>query len=223
MKALALKGFDALSSLRLWLSGWVAGIRLFLDPSKLDMVFEMDRALSTDMPERIARLRTREQQRAAFDARARLTVDVQALAALPAGTLGHAFAEFLRDNRLDPASIPTLPAQTDEEYLSAHLYETHDLWHVVTGFPADIAGELGVQAVYSAQIGGDLAKLLVGGGLLQSAIREPDDFDRRLDAVVTGRRIGREAEPLFGVAWAGLWTTPLADVRRQLGVSVQPA
>jgi ubiquinone biosynthesis protein Coq4 len=33
-------------------------------------------------------------------------------------------------------------------------YETHDIWHVVTGFHTDVAGELGLQAFYLAQFPG---------------------------------------------------------------------
>jgi ubiquinone biosynthesis protein Coq4 len=201
--------------------GWLAGIRLFFDPSKLDMVFTMDRDLDEDaMAERIADLRSHDVQRAALDARRRLDVDLDRLRALPEGTLGRSYAEFLAENGLDPKDIPTLPANDDAEFVSAHLYETHDLWHVVTGFRSDVAGELGVQAVYAAQFGGKLARVLVGGGLLQSAILAPGDFARRLDAVVEGWRVGREADDLFGVPWQDLWDRPLDDVRRDLNVRV---
>jgi ubiquinone biosynthesis protein Coq4 len=199
----------------------LAGIRLFLDPTKTDMVFELNRyGDKTGLAASVAQLRGHDSARAAFDSRRRLVVDVARLGALPPATLGRTFVDYLADNGLDPKELPTLPANDDGEYLSAHLTETHDLWHVVTGFRTDVAGELGLQAVYAAQIGGGLPHVILGGGLLQSALRTPDDFSRRLDAIVEGWRIGRQARCLFGVPWDELWEQPLETVRRDLGVRV---
>lgn len=186
------------------------------------MVFIMDRDINRDsVDEEVVRLREQDMPRVAIDARRRLVVDVDQLHALPLHTLGRSFVDFLTDNGLDPRAIPTLPATDDGEYVSAHIYETHDLWHVVTGFRTDIAGELGLQAVYAAQFGGNkLTRLLLAGGLLHSALAAPADFSRRLDAIVEGWRVGREARCLFGVPWDDLWDQPLETVRRDLGVRV---
>jgi ubiquinone biosynthesis protein Coq4 len=219
MNALFQRILEALRSFVDSLRGWRAGLALLADPSRLSMVFELDRALSRhSVAGRIATLRSGERGREAFEQRRRLTVDLAALGALPCGTLGRAFSDFLRKNGLDPGSIPSLPSGSDDEYFRAHLYDTHDLWHVVTGFDVDIAGELGVQAVYAAQFDSELPKLLLAGGLLQSALRVPDDFTRRVEAVLVGWKIGRGATSLFGVDWARLWSVPLDDVRRELGV-----
>ncbi len=34
-----------------------------------------------------------------------------------------------------------------------HLYQTHDIWHVVTGWGNDLPGEVGLGGFYSAQFG----------------------------------------------------------------------
>ena len=53
---------------------------------------------------------------------------------------------------LDPKDI-LVPENvgSDFDYVRAHLRETHDVWHPVTGFDTDVAGELGLQAFYLAQ------------------------------------------------------------------------
>jgi ubiquinone biosynthesis protein Coq4 len=220
MKALLRRLFQSPIALITQVRGWVSALRLFVDPSQLERVFEMDRDLSQEsIQKRVALLRQDETARRALDDRRRLVIEPATLARLEEGTLGREVAEFLRKNGLDPKNIPTLPAESDEEYFSAHLYETHDLWHVVTGFSTDVAGEIGLQAVYAAKFQGKLAMLIVGGGLLQAAVRAPHDFGRRVDAIVRGWRIGRQARTLFGVDWATLWGVPLADVRRELGIS----
>src|SRR5262249_33386356 len=94
------------------------------------------------------------------------------------------------------------------------------IWHVVLGFDTDIAGELGVQAFYAAQIGGALSPWLIAGGLLQALMREPDDYDRRLGAIARGWALGKRAVPLFGITWDDAWHKSLAEVQRALGISV---
>jgi ubiquinone biosynthesis protein COQ4 len=97
----------------------------------------------------------------------------------------------------------------------AHLYETHDFWHVMTGFDTDVAGEVGLQAFYLAQFPARLAAVLIGLMFLNTFLYRFDDRDRRMDAMVRGWKLGRDARPLFGVRWDTMWSTPLADVRAQ--------
>jgi ubiquinone biosynthesis protein Coq4 len=212
--------FHRLSRAWATLRGYHAGVVLLRDPSRLDMVFVMDRAMPPEEREALlARIRGHEVARAALRERPRVGVDVAALARLPEGTLGRALADFLRANALDPRSIPTLAADDDGAFADAHLYETHDIWHAVTGFDADVAGEVGLQAFYAAQLGGRLPTLLLGGGILQAALREPGDFARRMDALTRGWEMGKRARQLFGVRWDRLWGEPLARVRADLNVA----
>src|SRR5215472_2606721 len=122
---------------------------------------------------------------------------------------------------LDPADIPYREHRDDGTFVQAHLYETHDIWHAVTGFETDIAGELGLQAFYSAQVDGDLPRLLVIGGLINAGLQGGGDWSRRLEAVAKGWSLGKRARPLFGVEWDELWGLPLDEVRRRL--DVEPA
>ena len=79
-------------------------------------------------------------------------VDVAALHTLPSGTLGRAFADHLAQNGLRILPEHAWPG-TDAEYVRAHLLEVHDIWHVLTGFGTQVAGELGLQAFSLAQAG----------------------------------------------------------------------
>jgi ubiquinone biosynthesis protein Coq4 len=150
--------------------------------------------------------------------RTRLRVDLGELRELPEGTLGRVFADHMIANGLDPASIPTLPAGDDLEFIRAHLYETHDVWHAVTGFGTDVAGELGLQAFYAAQAPGGLPWMLLAMGFLNTALYAMGEREKRFDAVARGWEMGRRARPLFGTRWDTLWATPIAEVRRALRV-----
>jgi ubiquinone biosynthesis protein Coq4 len=151
--------------------------------------------------------------------RPRLRIDMPALAALPPGTLGRTFHDHMVDNGLDPTALPQRPAWDAIAYASAHLFETHDVWHVVTGFDTDVPGEVGLQAFYLAQVPTRLPPLLLAAAFLNAVFYELDEVGARMDAIVRGWRLGRSARPLFGVRWAEMWDRPLAEVRAGLGIT----
>ena len=199
--------------------------RLVRDPRRLDDVFEMASALS--VPETVGpiveRLKRDPVIARAFADRHRLRPDLAKLGELPPGTLGRVFADHMRDNGLSLDAIPTLPAADDHEFLRAHLYETHDVWHVVTGFATDFVAELGLQGFYLAQIPGPLPSLLAASGFVRGALYDHAIIPTVVDDLSRGYRMGKAARPFFGVRWDELWSVPLVDVRRRLGVVVDGA
>lgn len=224
--------FVVMKSLSHFAAGWlgailgvvraiVAGIRLVRDPDRLPEVFVLDRAVTgrATLEKMLGRLRGDPRAAAALASRERVVIPPLAeLASLPAGTLGRAFADFMLARGLDPASIPRVDSEDDATFVRQHLYETHDLWHVVTGFDTDVPGELGLQAFYSAQLDGALPRFLMVGGLLNTRRHGRDEWADRVDAMARGWHAGRRADLFFGVRWASMWERPLTEVRRGLGV-----
>jgi ubiquinone biosynthesis protein Coq4 len=199
----------------------VAGLQLLRNPSRLEKVFELDAFI----PNRRASYEKIVEAARAFPGpaqalaeRHRVHVDLAVLRELPEGTFGRAAADFLDANGLDPRSLPDLASPGEAEWAQAHLYETHDLWHVATGFATDIPGEVGLQAFYLAQLPAQLAQLLIVGGLLHAIYAAPDDYKVRLGAISRGWELGLRAKPLFGVRWDTLWDQPLERVRQDLGL-----
>jgi ubiquinone biosynthesis protein Coq4 len=201
----------------------VAAVRLIRDPNELDRVFEIAEGLAstTLLDKVIAEISENPELVSAFQVRKRVgVVDLQALAAYPEATLARAYAEHMLKNKLDPSALPSLPSSTPREFLQAHLYETHDIWHVATGFDTDVAGELGLQAFYWAQLPVRLAPALLGGGIFNTMFFAWGDRDRRMRAIVRGWLLGRRARALFGVDWAAHWSSPLTDVRKMLRIEI---
>src|SRR5689334_8434572 len=117
--------------------GYWAGIRLLIDPERLDDVFVLEEALAEEARAKaiVDRVGSTWYGAEAIATRRRLRpIDLSALRALPPGTFGRAFAEMMDARGLDPAALPRRPAPDDTEYVRAHLIETHDLWHLVLGF-----------------------------------------------------------------------------------------
>jgi ubiquinone biosynthesis protein Coq4 len=141
---------------------------------------------------------------------------------LPAGTLGHRYAHHMIDNHYSPP--PILPVTDAESYFIAHLVEVHDIWHVVTGWNTDKAGEIGLQGFYLSQVfpsSGFLA--LVAKNLLKTALEDVEDTDAHMRALVTGWVQGKHVTPLFGADWKALWSTPLLDVRARFNIHPEGA
>lgn len=197
--------------------------RIVRDPNQLAEVFKLSDSLNeSHISQRLVRgLRADEAVARALDARKRVLVDLPALSLLPRGTLGRTYAEFMRANGLVPDALPRLPAKDDGEFLRAHLYETHDMWHAITGFESDVAGELGLQAFYAAQIDGPLAPAILAAGLLNTALFKLDERNARVDAIARGWQGGRHARPLFGFDYASSWAKPIGEVRASLGIPVE--
>lgn len=196
--------------------------RLARDPRELDRVFQMrdsanDPKLTRKVYERLGR---EPAAKLAFEKRERLgKVTMAELMALPVGTLGREYGEFMTRHGLSPDAIPSVEDDGGTEYMRAHLYETHDLWHVVTGFEPDPAGEAGLQAVYAAQLPGMLPAALVSAILLNAAIeRSSVKTKERFDAVARGWELGQRAKLIFGYPWRERFATPLAEVRRELDI-----
>ncbi len=202
-----------------------SGLRLVRDPSKLGEVFAIADAIEgvgQDVLTRMAVAFRQDPQGAeALDTRRRLSLPSRAaLAAMPVGSVGRAFADYLDRNGIDPSALPSRPSSDDASFVRAHLYETHDLWHVVTGFETDVAGELGLQAFYMAQTEARLAPLLLALGMINTAGQAFDERHQRLDAITRGWMLGKRARPLFGLDWASRWEQPLTSLRAELALSL---
>ena len=199
-------------------------VDLVKHPEHLERVFEISDALVQQRLEVLGKMRDAFARTAtgavALREKHRVALDLRALDVLPVGTLGRAFADHMRANGLDPAAIPTLEGDDELLFVRAHLYETHDIWHAVTGFDTDVAGALGLQAFYWAQLPGGLPATILGLGFFNTLIYAMNERDARMRAIVRGWLLGKRAKPFFGVRWNEMWGVPVTEVRRRLGVDI---
>lgn len=202
--------------------------RLLRDPDDLPQVFTVIQSLSGRTPQRMLR-RMRASAGWLLEARPdivpRLT-DRAALRRLPAGSLGRQYLAFAEAEGISAQGIieanergrvggAVVPEEL--QWLHHRMRDTHDLWHAVTGYQGDVLGEAALLAFTFAQTGNPGIGLMVGAALLKTA---GDRDARRL--IVDGFRRGRRAAWLPGVGWESLLSTPLHEVRAQLGVDAPP-
>jgi ubiquinone biosynthesis protein COQ4 len=207
---------------RAWLT-LHAGISLALDPSDTRQVFRMVVAGDLHSLERIhARLAASEAGRALLRDRPAVDsrhVDLAALRALPADSLGGAYARMIDKAQLDP-DLFQAPEFLDAElaYVSQRIRQTHDLWHVLTGLSTRVDGEIMLQAFTHGQFPNRTARTIATFGTLIYGFRFPHLWKQ------TWRwfRAGKRASFLLAVPWESLWHEPVAALRARFDVSTAP-
>ena len=149
--------------------------------------------------------------------------DLDHLLSFPKESLGYHYAAFMRAKGLAPYPLvvgakPNLGKDSDELYVLEHLRESHDIWHVVTNFDTDVAGELVLQAFYATQNPSPFPLVILAIGLLNTLLFAMEDKERRFDAIQRGWNLGKHAKPLFGVDWSKLFPQPFLDVKSNLAL-----
>lgn len=145
------------------------------------------------------------------------TLDLGALAHLPAGTLGHEFARYFRDNKISPFET-TIEIKNNVDFIGKRYRETHDLLHVLTGYGTDVVGEMEVQAYALGNLGIRTAMLILLVGTLGQLKERPSSsalsvYLRRLWAAY---HRGRASQQFLDFWFEDHWETPVATLRARL-------
>jgi ubiquinone biosynthesis protein COQ4 len=144
------------------------------------------------------------------------------LLALPAESLGHAYASLFANAGGQPLPDPVLQTGTDADdtWLHQRVRHTHDVWHVVCGCPTTVPGEVAMNAVNVMQLRWPGSAMLLGADLLHRCLDGPAagevDFGQ---AAAYGLELGRISAPLLAQRWEEGWGRPVADWREQLGIT----
>jgi ubiquinone biosynthesis protein Coq4 len=146
------------------------------------------------------------------------------LAKLPEGSLGHEYARFLKKHAITDDFFPTRPIRGVNDYFSARIRQTHDIWHVLTGFDPSPFGELGMIATYLAQVPSPFPLyVLIAGFLMALKLGKSEQTGKLMDALIRGYTLGKEAKPLWGEPWEDYWSEQVEDLRRRYGIRAIPA
>ena len=177
-----------------------------------------------------ARFRQTETGRAVLAERRQLfdrLSDRKRLAALPPGTLGRSYYEFMAAENLSAEGLvaasqfrETLPAGEDMTLFRERSREMHDLLHIVTRYGRDSLGEACLTAFSFAQTGLKGFALIATVASQRISHAHPGHAVRR--AVFEGYRHGRRAEWLFAADWENLLAEPVEAIRARYGI-IPPA
>ncbi len=199
---------------------------LLADKDDTVQVFEIMRALNgTATRDGYLRLlRTAQGGRIAYQRRelAEVLNDRARLAAMPGDSLAAAYLTFTARGEITPDGLADVSRQAANTVIDmAHpvvwfgrrIRDTHDLWHVVTGYDLTALGEAALVAFSYAQTRALGWALIAVSAALRGAVQSGQPYAR---AIHEGYRRGKAAAWLPGEDWEALLAAPLAEVRARL-------
>jgi len=193
------------------------------DPGHTESVFDIEDGLRDIEATRLAveHVRKDPQMAAMIDERylRHEEHDLDALMKLPTGSLGNAFAHHIVDRGFDPDYFRKRELKDDIDYILMRLRQTHDIWHVISGFDTDPIGELGVKAIEVAQTRRPMAAVVASGGLLRFLLHEPEDLGRALAGISAEYQMGIKSKLLLAQKWEAHWERPVEEWRTMLNLT----
>ncbi len=145
--------------------------------------------------------------------------DIDELMAMRSDTLGGAYARHMTDRGLRPDYYESVEARHRFHYLRLRVRQTHDVWHVLTGFDTDPVGEVGLQGFYFGQVTNGQSVLILAGGIIKCLFTgRYAELERFVDAFCEGYHNGRAARFLLEVRWEHLWSEPLESLRQRFDI-----
>jgi ubiquinone biosynthesis protein COQ4 len=141
-----------------WRGAWHAIRTLIADSERTDAVFDLIEALDgASDDDGTTEYAAHPEGGRLLDERPDLLAalcDRERLAQLPAGSFGRAYYDFTEKTEITAEGLVAAdeereqpsPQNADSDYLSKRGRDCHDLWHVLTGYGTDEAGEVSVLA-----------------------------------------------------------------------------
>ncbi|MFW9259288.1 Coq4 family protein [Nostoc sp. CALU 546] len=145
------------------------------------------------------------------------THDLEALLQYPPDSLGYTYASHMKQLSFKTLE-PEIKSNSDSSYIENRWRQTHDIWHIITGFDTSEIGEIGLQAFYLAQLKLPLASLLIANALISVSLWRPQFLSRVLMAISQGWNMGNNAKPLIAQKWEHFWEKPVVLLRAELNV-----
>lgn len=201
---------------------------LIANPDATGEVFKIIEALKGgSLARAVERMRQCESGRGLLAARPCLNDILGAreqLAAMPEGSLGRAYLDFVSTQQLSADGLVAASEEAprnayldaDEQWMASRLRDIHDLQHVLTGYGRDELGELCLLAFMTTQTYNRGISFIVFVGRRQFRRQLPD---LPVDACVEeGRCIASAAAWLPAIRWEERLAEPLERLRAELGL-----
>jgi ubiquinone biosynthesis protein Coq4 len=145
--------------------------------------------------------------------------DIEALAKLPADTLGGAYGRHMLANNLQADFYDDVPPRHRMHYLRLRIRQTHDVWHVLTGLGTDEFDEVALQAFYSGQFPNSTGAIIAVAAFLKSILRGRfDELGKHMESFAEGYCAGKRSGSLIAVKWEEVWTEKLDVLRARHGI-----
>ncbi len=145
-------------------------------------------------------------------------IDLRELMSLPKGSLGYCYASQMIEQGLEPKFYRELKIEDDYSYIAMRMRETHDIWHIVTGFDTSVFGEAALQAFTLAQLRSPLAVALLGA-FFANSLAGKSSIENLLNMVQQGLSMGSKADCFLAEKWEEGWGKSLEEWRQKMNVN----
>ena len=147
--------------------------------------------------------------------------DLDELGRLPAHTLGGAYARHMKENKLDVDYYQEWTPRNRMQFMRQRMRQTHDIWHVLTGFGTTEFEEVGIQGFYAGQFVSSMSGIIGAGAFMKSIVKARfNELAMHMDAFCEGYCAGKRAENLLAVKWEELWGESVESLRRRYRINV---
>jgi ubiquinone biosynthesis protein COQ4 len=147
-----------------------------------------------------------------------LAHDIDLLLTYPENSLGYIYAAAMKKSGFDPNLHAGMTVESDAHYVELRLSQTHDIWHILTGFSTSFIGEIGLQAFHLPQFPYPLATMLIANSLISSTLSDPTQLPALIASIGQGWRMGETAQALFAQKWEEAWDKPLTQWQAELNI-----
>lgn len=145
--------------------------------------------------------------------------DLDTLLQYPPDSLGYLYSMTMKAKGFRAEDLyEEIPIYSDASYVEARLGQTHDIWHIVTGFGVSPAEEIGLQAFHLSQFPYPLAVSLLSSSMMSTLLFNPEELPTLLNAIQTGWEMGKNAKSLFAQKWESAWEKPLLQWQKELNL-----
>lgn len=204
--------------------------RLLNDKEDTGQVFEIMRSLNGTSTARCydRMLTTTEGGRQAYEGLefAQRLMDDAWLDSLPMDSVGAAYREFIREERLSADGLAQISRQGGQNniddphpyaWMGRRVRDVHDIWHILSGYHRDALGEACLVGFSYAQTKG-LGWALIGAGAAWKASRAKSGHPY-VKAIWQGYRRGKASAWLLAEDYERLLAEPLLAARRRLNIT----
>lgn len=142
--------------------------------------------------------------------------DLEELIKLPENTLGRVYAEHMIKHNLEVVFYPEMDSKIDDDinYMRMRARQTHDIHHVVLGYPAEDYGEVAISSFYFAQNQIPLSGLIIGSAFFRVVLKQPERIEELMNCITKGWAMGKKAKHVLGIKWEEYFDKPIDEVRK---------
>lgn len=136
------------------------------------------------------------------------------LAKFPEGTLGHAYLNYLKRNKIKVVS-QAAPKNQPISYLRSRDRQYHHIWKLLLNYDTSLEDEMAYQAFNYAQINSTNSILLIVLTLLHGLIYDRAQLKNIFNGIADGWNKGKKMPLIWGLPFEDYFSEPLTEVREK--------